>query len=368
MYDDGINEEGERISEPEARVVMEIANDGRTFSSLTGDVVVEQQLGQNWRTVTRASLPDRRILPGLTLRLTADLDRRLPSGEYRLLGNLRVDGRPLPRFERIIDFEGDPEADAVAFDTTLMLEPLELDIEAVPGGARNEMLSVTNPSDQPIDVAIALQTPESLEGVGMGERMGEEFSAADWSEALPSEFTLRPGQSRNVRVMSRMPREGMDLPIYYADIVLAGSYEDGQSAGETTSRLRVRQPEAEAAPGGVFDRMGVSVGEEPSSYIVQGRFANTGNVDIALRPDVQLINATGEVVRSWPMGDGEVRLLPLELRDFGGEIDIGDVAPGDYTLRLLAESNGTRLADRLMQVTIAEEEDGEARTLDIVNE
>jgi hypothetical protein len=368
VFQDGRDEDGESVADPNTRVAMEIANDGRTYSSLEGEVVVEQRVGENWRTVSRASLPDRRILPGLTLRLTADLDRRLPSGEYRLLGNLRVDGRLLPRFERIIDFEGDPEADAVAFDTTLTLEPLEIEIDALPGAARNEMLSVTNPSDQPIDVAIALQTPASLEGVAMGERMGEEFSAAEWSEAMPSEFTLRPGQSRNVRVMSRMPREGMDLPTYYADIVLAGTYEDGQSAGETTSRLRIRQQEVEIAPGGVFDRMGVSVGEGPSSYIVQGRFANTGNVDIALRPDVQLINTTGEVVRSWPMGDGEVRMLPLELRDFGGEIDIGDVAPGEYTLRLLAEAMGARLADRQMEVAIADSDDGEARTLDLVND
>ncbi len=78
-------------------------------------------LGEHWRPVTRFALKERSIIPGVTLELGNDLQRRLPSGPYRLLGELRVDGRRVPPVEKEIAFEGDPNASTLAYDTALIL-------------------------------------------------------------------------------------------------------------------------------------------------------------------------------------------------------------------------------------------------------
>ena len=371
-FDDGRNAEGDQVAEPTTRAFMEIANDGQTYSELRGDIVVERRTGENWRTVTRAALPERSILPGLDLDLSADLDRRLPSGEYRLLGNLQVDGRRLPRFERVIDFEGDPEIDSVAFDTALTLSPPRLALEAVPGATRTNTIEVGNPGEAPLDVTIGITTPESLQGVAMGEMRGEDISAAPWSDARPSEFTLRGGQRRNIRVLSRMPREGMDYANYYADITLSGRYEDGQSAGETNSRLHIRQQQIGNAPAGILDQMGISISEE-ADYIVQTRFVNTGNVDIEPQVQAELINETGNVVSRALLTGEPGQLLPLGTRSYAGTISIRDIAPSDYTLRVVAAYEDTRLFDRQLPVRIdvvteATEDEPEVREMTILDE
>lgn len=352
VFDDGRAEDGSQASQPTTRAYMGIVNDGHTYSNLRGEITIERRMGANWRTVTRAALPERRILPGITLRLPVNLDRRLPSGEYRLLGNLSVDGRRLPRIERLVEFEGDPDADAVAFDTVLNMEPPLLGLEGVPGAARANTVAIGNPGEQPLTVTFTVETPESLKGVAMGEVAGDDLSAAPWTEIRPAELTLRPGQVRNVRVMSRMPREDMVHAHYYADIVLSGRYEDGQSAGETRSRLTLRQQQIDLSPMAILDRMSIALDDDDSAYIVQTRLVNTGNTDIAPQIRAELINATGNVVDRWDLTGEAGRLLPLGIRDYAGSISVASVAEGNYILRVLAGNEGDRLAERQMPVRI----------------
>jgi len=200
--------------------------------------------------------------------------------------------------------------------------------------------------------------------------MGEDLSAAGWTEIRPAELTLRPGQARNVRIMSRMPREGLDHANYYADVVLSGRYEDGQSAGETRSRLTVRQQQIGLSPGGILDRMGLALDEDPASYILQSRFVNTGNVDIVPTLRAELITATGNVAGSWQLTGAAGRLLPLGVRDYAGAISVASVAEGAYILRVLATSEGERLAERQMPVRIdlVGDDEADVRKMTVVDE
>lgn len=371
-HDDGKNEAGEDVREPTTRVSMEIVNDGRTFSSLDGEIVVERRSGEHWRTVTRGDLADKDILPGLTLELSSDLDRRLPSGEYRLLGNLKVDGRRLPRFERVLDFEGDPEVDDVAYDTALTLSPPRVTLTALPGATRTDTVAIGNPGEEPIEVSIEVKTPKSLRGMAMGDLMGEELSAAGWTTIRPAELTLRPGQKRNLRVISRMPRDVKELPNFYADIRLQGKYLSGQSAGETRSSLHVRQEQIENSLAASIDRMSVSKGTEPSAYITQSRLVNTGNVDIApvLRGEL-LVPDLGQRVKSWRLGGTDEPVLPLGSRDYAGTVDLTAVDSGEYVLRVLAELGGERISERMFRVEISDaesEQEGEpVKRLTVLN-
>jgi hypothetical protein len=224
--EEGGEADGEPAGDPTTRATVTVTNAGNSFPSLDGDIQVAARVAGDWRTVTRAALPDQSILPGTTLELEADIGRPLPSGDYRLVGSLSVDGRLMPRFEEIVAFEGDPAVDALSFDSLLTVSPVEVSLEAVPGATRTGVMEVENPGEEPVDITITVETPESLKNVAHGDIRGESYSAAPWSMVRPDRLTLRPGQRRRVRVISSAPREGPERANYYADIRVASAVAD----------------------------------------------------------------------------------------------------------------------------------------------
>lgn len=364
-FDNGTDDDGNELRQPSTRVSMEIANDGQTYSDLDAEIRVERRSGENWRLVTSADLPRLKILPGVTLELVTDLERRLPSGEYRLIGNLMVDGRRTPRLEKVIDFEGDPESDRIAFDTLLLMEPSSISLDAVPGATRTSGVTITNPGDQPLSIEISASSPDEFSGKAMGEIMGDDLSAAGWTEIRPSEFILRPGQRRNVRVMSRLPREGVAYPNYYADLILAGSYEDGQSAGSTQSLLHVNRSDVESNPGGLIERLSMAEGEDAGQFFAQLRFINTGNVHLHPSGSLQLRGADGSMVASSRLTGDDAPVLPLGTRDLAAELDLSDVEPGNYLLSTAAEfePDGRIAKDQVLVLTLDETEGEDGKTV-----
>lgn len=366
-FDDGRDPEGNVVREPTTQAVLKIANRGRTHSSVQGTIRVERQTGENWRLVTRAEIARRSILPGATLELAEDLQRRLPSGAYRLIGSVAVDGRPLPRMEREIDFDGDPDTDSVAFDTTLRLEPSTVQLSVVPGATRTSTVTVTNPSDQPVSVQVRAQTPASLQGVAMGELMGEDLSAAQWSQIRPDRFTIRPRGSRNVRVMSRMPRDGVDRANYYADIILDGRYEDGQNAGQTRSMLLLRHEEMDPVVNASIGGVSVALDEEPSTVVIQSRVTNTGDVHFEPGARADLIDTGGNVTERWQLTGASGALLPLDVRDFSATVDLESVEAGEYLLRITSLQEGARIDENSRPVRIELVGDGERELIVLEN-
>ena len=318
-----------------------VVNAGRTYSRVSGELRIEQQAGQNWRLVTRQEISERGIIPGSELRLGGDLERRLPSGTYRLTGRLNVDGRRAGQMQEIIEFEGDPDVDRLALDTELRLTPELVNMDIVPGATRTTAVSIENPSEDPIAVRIGVDTPDGLKGVAMGELRGTELSAAPWTEVRPSEFTLRPNGRQNVRVISRIPREDLEHPNFYTDLILSGQYEDGQSAGETRSRVHLADAGAESPPRGVIERLAVAEGEAESRYLGSMRFVNTGLVHAEPRVRLTLLNPQGNEVRRFSVSASESGpLLPLGTRRFGGELDFSGIGEGVYGLRANVELEG----------------------------
>lgn len=138
--------------EPTTTAALEIVNNGRTFSRVRGQIFVDRLSGKQWRPVTRIDVAERGIVPGVTLELGDDLHRRLPSGKYRLRGQLYVDGRRVKPIEKEIAFGGDPAVDAVAYDTSLLLEPSAIQISLVPDATRTTTLRIENSGEYPVRI------------------------------------------------------------------------------------------------------------------------------------------------------------------------------------------------------------------------
>lgn len=315
---------------------MQISNSGQTYSRIQGQLSIDRRSGERWRNVTRLDIKERAIIPGVTLTLGDDLKRRLPSGSYRLRAELNVDGRRVRPVEKEIEFLGDPDVDGVAYDTALILEPQLVELDIAPGAVRAASVSIENPGDDPVRIRIGASTPRSLQGVVMGELLGADLSAEPWTEVRPAEFTLRAHGRQNVRVMSRVPKEGVDHPNYYADLILQGTYADGQSGGETRSMVHLLNKTVATLPAGIVERVGLAEDEAPSQYVVQSRFINTGNIHVEPQLQADLVSPTGGVVASVHLTGDAGPLLPLGVRNYGGSLDLAEVEPGNYSLRVVS--------------------------------
>ncbi len=239
----------------------------------------------------------------------------------------------LRRWRREFDFEGDPDVDAVAFDTALVVSPATVRMELVPGGTRTTTLLIENPGIDPVRVQMAATTPRGLVGVEMGEIQGISFSAEPWTEIRPADFTIRPGGRQSVRVVSRLPREGAINPHYYADLTFKGTYLDGQSAGQTRSIVDLANRAVAPAPAGMIDQYALSEGDTPGHYYVEARLTNIGNVHVEPTARVYILDAQGVQMVSQTLSGDDGMLLPLNKRTYSTELDFSGVEPGFYALR-----------------------------------
>jgi hypothetical protein len=318
---------------PTTTAALRIVNKGRTFSRVRGTLRIERESKGVWRPVTSVDVAERGIIPGVTLELGDELHRSLPSGTYRVKGDLYVDGRRVKPIEKEIAFTGDPAADRLAYDTTLTLSPQVVKMNVTPGATRATVVRIENPGDDPVNVTIGAAMPRGLAGVELGTIQGSDYSAAAWTEVRPSQFTIQPGRWQNVRVISNVPADGATNPDYYADLILDGTYPDGQSAGETRSTVQLVNSAGKAAAAGAIEQLQLAEGEEPAKFVVQMRFANTGNVDVTPTARAFVLDAQGRSMRSTSLAGDDGLLLPLGKRTFSGDLDLAGLDPGYYALR-----------------------------------
>jgi hypothetical protein len=340
-------------STPTTTAAMTISNRGHTYSRVRGELSVERQNGSTWRVVTRMPVKERGIIPGVTLELGGGLERRLPSGTYRLRATVYVDGRRIKPVEREIAFVGDPDVDSLAYDTALTLAPETVEMKVAPGATRTTIVRIENPGEHPVDVKMDARMPQALLGVARGELQGDAFSAARWTEIRPAEFTIRPGRWQNVRVMSHVPREGVDHPNYYADLVLRGTYKDGQSAGETRSTVHLANAGIEPTVKGLMDDLSIAEAGEPGWFALQMRLSNVGDIDVDPTTRALLVNEQGGLVRAQSLSGEEGALLPFGRRTYSAEMDFTGIEPGFYTLSFVADLGDDQEATEQRPLEIA---------------
>jgi len=336
-------------------VSMGVNNEGRTYSRLKGKVKVMFFTNGRWRPVSTAEIPQKGIIPGAKLKLPSDLQRRLPSGKYKLTGTLYVDGRRVKPLEKEIDFEGDPTVTKLAVDTALMLDPPELSIAGVPGSTRTSVIKVENASEDSVEISASSATPPSLRGVAFGELKGDDLSCAGWIQVSPAKFTLRAGGRQNIRLIAKMPKAKEMHANYYGLVCLRAAYPDGQSAGETRTLACVANKSVEAKPAAQAAKMSLAAAEG-AKYVLQARFANTGNVHFRPKCRAVLASGMGQTVTEIELAGEEGLMLPLEMRDFSGVLDFEKVPAGTYALKAVLDCGGGQGAAEQMPIRVAVEE------------
>jgi len=321
---------------PTTLVSMNVANKGETCPRLKGSINIMYQVGKHWRKLTSAEFRKVSIIPGVELSLKSDLERRFPSGKYKLRGTLYVNGRRVRPLVKEIDFAGDPTVEKVAADVPLVLDPAILSIEAVPGGVRAAGVKIQNLSEETVDVSVGAKTPGPFRGVSLGKIKGEDLSCAEWIKVIPANFMLTPGRHRTVRITARLPKDEKLYPNYYATLNFGAKYPDGQSAGENTSLIWLRNAKINAEPAAQIMEVSLAA-EEDSKYVIQAESANIGNVHFIPECKAAVTNSDGVLVLGTALsGQGQV-MLPLEIRDFSGILDFSKAEEGIYRLSVLMD-------------------------------
>jgi len=343
-------------TEPGTTLVgLNINNEGRTYSRVRGSVQVMTFSRERWWPVAQTDIDERGIIPGSKLYLATDIQRRLPSGKYRLTGTLYIDGRRMRPMELEIDFEGDPDVDTLAIDTALMLEPQEIAIQGTPGATRASVLTVKNASDEAVTIQAFADAPAALKGMAMGELRGDDLSCHEWLRVIPEKFTLRAGATQNVRIMARIPREELVHANYYGQLILKAAYPDGQSAGETGVLVSIDNTTVAAEPAAQAVHLRLAE-EDDSKYVILSRFSNIGNTIITPKPSASLVTAReGDVSRAALTGD-DSPMLPFAIRDFAGVMDFTNIEPGTYGLRASLEYAPGKVEAKQIPIEVTEED------------
>jgi hypothetical protein len=165
---------------------------------------------------------------------------------------------------------------------------------------------------------------------------GEDLACADWVQMMPDNFTLPAGKQEKIRITVKAPEVNELHASYYAVLYLQGGYPDGQSAGTTTALLNVQNKRVKLEP--AIQPMKLSIAnEEASIYAIVSRFGNTGNVHITPRCSATLMTADGRIARRIILAGETELMLPLEVRNFSGPIDLAAVLPGTYRLEAMLE-------------------------------
>lgn len=316
---------------------MGIENNGGTFSNYKPIVRIYALSKNRWHIITTTELQEGRIIPGAILERKGDIQRSLPSGTYKVKGELYVDGRRTKPVEKVFEFEGDPTVTAVRADAPLDLTPLDLTIDCSPGALRSETITVYNASDDAVHVQTASGLPYQLKQLVKDDVIGTDLDCTSWLKITPKTFTL-PGRGgrQNVQIVAQLPAGAMH-PCYYSLLALWATYPDGQKAGFKTANIFVNNNVVTAEP--AADGTSIRLQElNESKYLVTATFSNLKSVHFKpLSVRAGLIPTEGAGAMTIPRvsvylsGDASP-MLPFEKRTFSGDLDLSSIPAGRYIL------------------------------------
>jgi hypothetical protein len=343
---------------------INIENTGGTYSAIKPAVRFWSFSGGHWRVITTTEFPESHIIPGVKLKLRADIHKNLPKGVYKAAGILFVDGRRTKRIEQEIEYAGDPAVTSVAADAPLDLDPVDVIMDGMPGATRTATLKVYNASDETVNIRTAMGLPGILQLSAFGDVKGEDLDCTGWLKVTPEQFTLRgEGGQQTLRIVATMPDTSMIHPSYFSLLALWASYPDGQQAGHITTNICVRNNSINAQPAAVALKLTIQdLGE--SKYLVVAKFGNYGTVQfVPIRVKTALTMSTGINRASMFLSGNPNLMLPFETRDFSGVLDLSYIPADRYALAAAIEYAPGVWADKQMAIRVSIE--GERRIVQI---
>ncbi len=231
----------------------------------------------------------------------------------------------------------------------LRLSQIEFDL-SLPGGATEiGTFFVINDEEESTTVNISLADwDRSIDGENRFMDVGNVIrSASQWVTVAPTQFTLEPGESEEVRFTIAVP-VGIQ-GTYWTSLIVEGTPREVEAEGGATIFVRKRfavkileTPPGSGTPNGQINSLKVT-GLNPLNAVVE--FENTSLVNLTnVKGRVEIRNTSGEVLESIAIEDFPV--LPGAVRevDVPSARDLGDVfEPGRYLILSILDFGGDNL-------------------------
>jgi hypothetical protein len=342
-----------------AMATMRIENTGGTLSQLMPITRIYAYSQNHWHIITTTDFDPIRIIPGAILKLEADIGRSLPSGRYKIRGELYVDNRRTKPIEKEFEFKGDPSITKVLADAPLDLKPMDMTIECNPGSLRSQTITVYNASDEAVHIQTASGLPLALQTVVKDEIKGADLDCTNWLQITPQNFTL-PGRGgrQNVQVIANLPA-GVTHPCYYSLLALWATYPDGSKAGFKTANIFLNNNQITLEP----EVRGLYVQPQElseSNYLITAKFRNPKIIHFTpqtVRAGLLPTEGPGALTiprtSTYLSGDPSA-ILPFEDRAYSGTLDLSGVPAGRYILTGRMEYGEGKIAvtTRVIDVSI----------------
>ncbi len=204
-------------------IAVVIQNSGRARFEASGKVRIQDE---NSRAVFTAPLTSSRpcVFGGDSRLFEASLDQALPAGKYTVRAELDYQSAwTKARYD--LPLEITPEqAELLALrhkesskggGSPLEIAPDPVVCTAAPGAYRSLKVTVTNTSEQSLQCKAGLLT--------------ETAGAKDWADIQPAEFSCRPGASKILELVVRIPA-GVPNGRHCLSLVVDGRTEDGRNS------------------------------------------------------------------------------------------------------------------------------------------
>lgn len=342
------------------KLSVNVINNGETFSNLVALGNVKGLSNGHWKTIqSQLMFRETGILPGATLKLEADIGRPLPSGKYKVMAGLFVDGRRTRAVRKELDFVGDPAIDKMSSQLALTItEPPDgmPSVEMTPGATRTTKLKLRNDSDDTINVETSLEIPPSLYGrtLGDGALVGDELDCSNWLRIKPDKFTLRRGGRITLGITAKMPASADTHAWYYSLLKMKAKYADGQNAGTKEVYICVGNREVDIVNAAQPLKLDIATMQGANNLII-AQFMNYGNSHYTPKCSATITRPS----MGLPMGrllltsEQSRPMLPMESRGFSGAVDFSDYEPDIYYITAGMEYPPGQIIEKQIPIRVA---------------
>ncbi len=241
---------------------------------------------------------------------------------------------------------------------SISVAPPLLDLSIPPGGNESFRLTVRNIGD--IDVRIKPSIAD-LELTPTGEAVpvepaGGKWSCAEWITLDLSEFTLAPGDRRNIDFTIKVPmgvRGGRYCVITFEASPIRRRHQSGFSVSTKTGTIIMETVPRRTTRSGEISSLKVTTFPEEGEVRLVALFKNTGNVHVKIKPGAVIKNTEGRIVDRVKMNAGTGTVLPDGVRKITGIwSNKRKMKPGSYLAEVYVDYRGRKRATESVRFDI----------------
>lgn len=235
----------------------------------------------------------------------------------------------------------------------LTIQPLKVTETLSPGGSASGFVSITNASDEEVNVEVKVEDFVPLAGTYNIQFIGRApgvSTVRDWVTLdSPQSFLLKKGEAKNVPYKIQAPLNAepgghFGVAFFKATLLPTSGGQQLKVGTQVGMLILVTIPGSHLEKGSVLDFSApLFVKKSPINF--QIKFENTGTVHFEPKGKITIANMFGKEIGSVDVG-GQV-VLPTGIKDLTASVDFGGVLLGRYTARLkMFDGVGDIVAER----------------------